>query len=212
MINAKTRLLIARHGNTFAPGDVVRRVGTTDLPLVESGCAQGRKLGAYLKQHHLLPDAIFASQLQRTMQTAEQAQAVMQTSLPIQSLSIFNEIDYGQDENMPEDAVIARVGKDALKEWEACARVPHGWNVDPQQIIRNWQEFSANLLKKYSGKTVLVVTSNGIARFAPSLTGDFDAFAAAHGIKIATGALCVFENTPPASDWSCLHWNVRPEQ
>ena len=32
-MNMTTRLLIARHGNTFGPGDIVKRVGTTDLPL-----------------------------------------------------------------------------------------------------------------------------------------------------------------------------------
>lgn len=210
MINAKTRLLIARHGNTFGPGDIVRRVGTTDLPLVESGLTQGRKLGEYLKHHHFIPDVIFASQLKRAIQTAEQAQSAMQTNKPIQSLSIFNEIDYGPDENLPEDAVVARVGKDALKEWEASAKVPDGWKVDPQEIINNWRKFSADVLQKYPGKTVLVVTSNGIARFSPYLTGDFAAFASKHGIKISTGALCIFENNSADTQWDCLQWNIKP--
>ncbi|HVY53670.1 MAG TPA: histidine phosphatase family protein, partial [Gammaproteobacteria bacterium] len=57
------KLLIARHGNTFSPGDVVTRVGTTDLPLVASGLEQGRQLGIYLKQNNLVPGVIFTSKL-----------------------------------------------------------------------------------------------------------------------------------------------------
>lgn len=205
-----TRLLVARHGNTFGPGDVIRRVGTTDLPLVESGLIQGRLLGAHLKQNNLFPDVVFTSKLKRAIQTAEQAQLMMETSLPIEALSIFNEIDYGPDENQPEDLVIARLGTEALKAWEANAKVPNGWNVDPLEIIKNWHDFSNRLTNDYAGKTILVVTSNGIARFSPYLTGDFVAFAAKYGIKIATGALCVFEKTQSSEHWDCLQWNVKP--
>ena len=40
----KTRLLIARHGNTFQPDETPKRLGLQDIPLVESGLAQGRAL------------------------------------------------------------------------------------------------------------------------------------------------------------------------
>jgi probable phosphoglycerate mutase len=205
-----TRLLIARHGNTFAPGDVVRRVGSTDLPLVDSGLEQGKMLGAYLKQNHLTPDVIFTSKLKRAIQTAEQAQSTMETNLPIETLSIFNEINYGPDENQPEEHIIARIGKDALGAWEAQALVPEGWQVEPADLIKNWVDFATQLRNEFAGKTALVVTSNGIARFAPYLTGDFAAFSAQYSIKIATGAVCVFENKQPAAVWHCVAWNVKP--
>ena len=206
----KTRLLVARHGNTFAPGDVVRRVGTTDLPLVPSGLIQGSLLGMYLKQNNLIPDVIFTSKLKRAIQTAEQAQIAMNTDLPMETLSIFNEIDYGPDENQPEEHVVARIGNEALSAWEAQALVPDGWNVDPKDIIDNWMSFAERLRDTYQGKTCLVVTSNGIARFAPYLTGDFSAFSTQHGIKIATGAVCVFENEAPSTEWDCVTWNIKP--
>lgn len=207
-----TRLLIARHGNTFGPGDVVRRVGITDLPLVDSGLLQGRMLGEYLKQYHLIPDVIFTSKLKRAVQTAEQAQSAMHTNHPIETLSIFNEIDYGVDENQPEEKVIARVGADALAAWESKAQVPTGWKVDPLEIIKNWQDFSVRLMQEHAGKTILVVTSNGIARFAPYLTGDFEAFTAQNSIKISTGALCIFEQVPPLEVWKCMQWNIKPQK
>ncbi len=54
----------------------------------------------------------------------------------------------------------------------------------------------------------MVVTSNGIARFAPYITGNFDSFAQNHAIKISTGAVCVlnFEN----GQWVVKDWNVKP--
>jgi 2,3-bisphosphoglycerate-dependent phosphoglycerate mutase len=204
------KLLIARHGNTFGPGDIVTRVGTTDLPLVESGLIQGRALGIYLKQNHLIPDIIFTSKLKRALQTAQQAENAMQMKLPIKTLSIFNEIDYGVDENQPEEKVIARLGMDALKAWESSAIVPQGWHVDTNQIIENWRAFSRLLHKDFPGKVILVVTSNGIARFAPYLTGDFNAFMTEHSIKISTGALCIFEKSPTNKVWQCLKWNIKP--
>lgn len=205
-----TRLLIARHGNTFGPGDVVTRVGTTDLPLVDSGLKQGQLLGAYLKQNNLIPDIIFTSKLKRAIQTAEQAQNAMQTNIPMESLSIFNEIDYGPDENQPEANVVSRIGTEALQAWEANGTVPNGWNVDPLAIIKNWQDFSIKLAKDYAGQIILVVTSNGIARFAPYLTGDFTTFAEQYGIKVSTGALCVFEKKASSEVWDCRQWNLKP--
>jgi probable phosphoglycerate mutase len=206
-----TRLLIARHGNTFGPGDVVTRVGRTDLPLVESGFEQGRVLGHYLKQDRFVPDVIFTSCLQRTMQTAAQAQEAMGTALVPQALPAFDEVDYGPDENQPETAVIARLGKAALAAWEADGIVPEGWKADSAAIAANWQDFAAGILREHAGKTVLVVTSNGIARFSPHLTGDFAAFRAQHAIKISTGGLCIFESVGLGPLWVCTAWNVKPK-
>lgn len=206
----KTTLLIARHGNTFGPGDVVTRLGKTDLPLVETGRKQGRLLGRHLTQHGLKPDIIFTSALQRTQQTADEAEAEMGTHLPRHVLEIFNEIDYGPDENRPEEQVHARLGEAALKAWDEQGIVPDGWHADSQQIMRAWRDFADDILRTYAGKTVLVVTSNGVARFAPALTNDMEGFKQCHGLKIATGALCVFTNE--GSRWTCKSWNVRPNK
>ena len=115
-----TRLIIARHGNTFTKDQTPTRVGgRTDLPLVES--ERGTNIGKYLKLKNMLPDVVFAAPLKRTMETARLAVAEMGLPLTVQEEDSFREIDYGPDENKTEDVVIARVGEDAIKLWNEKA-------------------------------------------------------------------------------------------
>ncbi|HRQ61108.1 MAG TPA: histidine phosphatase family protein [Alphaproteobacteria bacterium] len=89
-----TTLIIARHGNTFGPGDTVTYVGgRTDLPLVESGVEQAKALGRYLREHRLIPDVVYSSNLQRTQETARIAVKESGITNPVFPLDIFNEID-----------------------------------------------------------------------------------------------------------------------
>lgn len=193
-----TTLLIARHGNTFESGDTPRRVGArTDLPLTEAGREQGRALGRYLKEQGLRPDAVFVSELQRTQQTAKEI-----TDLPCSVRTFLNEIDYGPDENKTEKEVIARLGTQALKDWDEKNVVPEGWLADPAEITKGWRDFTDEILEKYEGKTVLTVTSNGIARFAPPALGiETDA-----KLKLPTGGLGVLNHT---IQWELSAWGWR---
>lgn len=222
-------LVIARHGNTFESGETPRRVGArTDLALTEKGRMQAQAIGAYLKTHQLVPDVTYCSALQRTRETAEIAVKTAGHPQMPYALDIFNEIDYGPDENKTEDEVIARIGEDAIKDWDKNALVPEGWLVDPEEIITNWHGFAEKILQDaaqspmiaahpaaelaqnldHSDETVLVVTSNGVARFAPHLTGDFDGFLENHTIKISTGALCILDYD--GNKWVVREWNLKP--
>ena len=206
-----TRLIIARHGNTFAPGDVPTRVGRrTDLPLVASGEAQARRIGEFLRLNHMVPGVVFAAPLKRSLDTARLAVEALGRNLPVISDDRFNEIDYGPDENQPESVVMARIGEQALLDWDEQAKVPPGWQADPQAIVRDWLDFGDSCQRSFRDQTILVVTSSGIARFAPHLTGDFEGFRARHGIKIATGSLCFLRLD--GSRWIIERWNVRPPQ
>ncbi len=205
-----TRLIIARHGNTFAPGDTPTRVGArTDLPLVAKGVLQGTTLGEALKNKSLKPDHVYCSGLQRTQQTAEAALKAAGWDAKIIPNTIFDEIDYGPDENQTEEAVIARIGTQAIEDWDAKAIPPQGWQVDPNHIIENWRGFADNWLHHHEGQTALIVTSNGIARFAPYLTDDFESFAKRFSIKLSTGAFGVMEHQ--GNGWVVKEWNTKPE-
>ena len=204
-----TNLIIARHGNTFVKGDTPTRVGKhTDLPLVDKGRAQARAIGHYLRDNRLIPDAVYCSNLQRTCETAEIAVKTSGVTNPVFPLDIFDEIDYGPDENKPEADVIARIGTEAVIAWDERAIVPDGWHVDPDEIIKNWHGFAAQACKHNDNETILVVTSNGIARFAPHITDDFEGFRKHHDIKLATGALGIL--THDGTSWTVQDWNIRP--
>ncbi len=203
-----TRLIIARHGNTFTKDQTPTRVGgRTDLPLVES--ERGTNIGKYLKQESMLPDAVFAAPLKRTMETARLAVKEMGLPLAIQEEDSFREIDYGPDENKTEDEVIARVGEEAIKLWNEKAIAPEGWLVDVPGLIKTWESWAEKVAVDYKDKTVMIVSSNGIIRFAPHITGDFESFAKAHDIKVGTGCLCIFEKED-GKPWVCKEWNLKP--
>jgi len=214
-----TRLLIARHGNTFLPTESPRRVGgRTDLPLVETHKAKA--IGLYL-QEQFTPHLVYSSPLKRTLETTEIALATAgMTHLPIISADIFKEIDYGPDENKTEAEVVQRLGQTAIDDWNNAAQVPSGWLVEPQKIKRAWREFCHELIDKFVGQNILVVTSNGVARFAPAIVDNPVSSNTIKDLKIKTGHICLFETTSEPlntetnndlkPDWQCIFWNKKP--
>ncbi len=204
-----TTLIIVRHGNTFSPEDTPTRVGAhTDLPLVKKGEEQARAVGKYLSENRMIPDVVYTSNLQRTIQTAKIAIKESGITNPVYQLNIFNEIDYGEDENKIETDVIARIGSKAIKAWDENAIVPDGWIVNPDEIIQNWKKFAKQICAHDDNETILVVTSNGIARFAPHITNDFETFRSKHSIKLSTGAIGILEHKNNC--WNVKSWNIRP--
>jgi broad specificity phosphatase PhoE len=195
-----TRVFIVRHGNTFDTGDIVTRVGgRTDLPLSVSGRAQAQALGKHFAT------TTFASArsgpLKRTRETATAILATQASPPELLTDLFLREIDYGPDENRPEDNVIARIGLAALDAWERDSIVPPGWRVDPDALIGNWQELFRKLRDQPGDH--LVVTSNGIARFALAAAG-----VKQHDAKLKTGAWGVF--VLEGESVSLAAWNVRP--
>lgn len=211
------RIVIARHGNTFGKGETPTRVGCrTDLPLVEED--RSRAVGKYLVQRGMIPDVVYAAPLKRTLQTADFILKQAGCDIPVEVMEAFVEIDYGLDENKPETEVLLRLGngdleagKKVIDAWNKDATVPQGWIVDPAQIIRTWKQIGETVAAHpQEDYTVLIVSSNGIIRFAPYLTEDFASFAEHHDIKVATGGLCVFEKHESEQHWRCIEWNTVP--
>lgn len=209
-----TTLLIARHGNTFAPGETPTRVGArTDLPLVASGRKQAGALGDYLVQQDLVPDRVYTSSLMRTIEMARIAVKRCGVIREIEARACFDEIDYGPDENLPEADVVKRVGQAAIDAWNDRAVVPPGWRVDPSAIVADWRRFAneiASLDETLDEPVVLVVTSNGVARFAPHITDDYEGFLTRFEPKLATGAMGVLHFSQEDAGWEVVDWNIRP--
>lgn len=200
-----TRLIIARHGNTFEEHEEPRRVGIgTDISLTETGITQARAIGQYLKEHGMLPDAAFSSYLARAYETADIAMIAAGLRLHIQEEGFLNEIDYGPDENQLESTVVKRVGENALRDWDERYVAPPGWLVDTEIISAAWVTFAERIHRDYNGCTVLTVTSNGIARFAKAILKD----APDMSWKLRTGAFGVMSHD--GNEWTLDSWGIRP--
>ncbi|MEL7482300.1 MAG: histidine phosphatase family protein [Pseudomonadota bacterium] len=162
-----TRVYILRHGNTFDPGDTILRVGAlTDLHLSSSGRDQASALAVYFKTTGVSFQAVMCSPLLRARQTLEPIVQMLRYRGGVEITDFLTEIDYGPDEGQPEDDVIARIGAEALNAWEAHSIVPDGWKVDCDGLRSAWREQLSAIAAQYPKGPVLIVTSNGIARFA----------------------------------------------
>lgn len=197
-------LYVVRHGNTFDAGDVVTRVGgRTDLPLSASGQTQAAALAAHFDGTRFA--AALASPLERTRATARAILSRRTDSPALLIRSFLREIDYGPDENQPEEAVIARIGAAALKAWDEDGTPPEGWIVDPAAIRAGWAALLQEIAGLPADANVLVVTSNGTARFLPDVV---DAAPAGLDRKLKTGAWGEVSVTREGA--AITDWNRRP--
>ncbi|WP_300390934.1 histidine phosphatase family protein [Henriciella sp.] len=200
-------LYIVRHGNTFDKGDTVTRVGArTDLPLSSSGKEQANALATHFRETVAFSQAI-AGPLKRTRQTADAILAAQEEPPELEIGNFLREIDYGPDENQPEDAVIARIGQPALDAWERDAVPPPGWRFDPAAIEGQWSSLFTKLDKADDTGPVLIVTSNGIARFA-LLCALGTRQHEAHDLKLKTGAYGILQLED--GEVTLKDWNLRP--
>ncbi len=226
-----TRLIVVRHGNTFNSGDVILRVGSaTDIPLTETGMKQAYAAGELLAEKGFAPEMIFHAPLRRTCQSAVGIAASFPEAV-LQEAEFLTELDYGNDDGKPEDEVVLRLGiaentvavtpdialddlraagKAALKKWDSEAVLPKGWYFladRAAELEKQWQDFAEKVLTEYAGKTVVAVTSNGIARFSKAILPEGSA--PEGSLKLATGAFGVYEYQD--GQWQSTLWNIRPQ-
>jgi probable phosphoglycerate mutase len=195
---------IVRHGNTFEAGQQLRRIGArTDLPLVASGLDQADALGMKFAEEGLTFDRALAAPLQRTRSTIGRILACQPQAPVVESVDWLREIDHGPDEGRAEEEVVARIGEAALAAWDDEARPPADWSVDADARRQGWR----NLLQTRGN--VLVVTSNGAARFAllsdPTL---HQQAADLPSLKLRTGAYGIIARS--GDRLRLLAWDRRP--
>lgn len=200
-----TRLVIVRHGNTFEAGEPPRRIGArTDLPLTAAGVAQAEALARHFAANGVTFNQVLSGELKRTRRTAE---AIVGTQ-PIETAAFLTEIDHGPDEGQPETAVISRLGNDAITLWETQWVAPEGWEVGAQWRLLAWREFVERVAEELPDGTILLVTSNGAARFALAALGLKPGENRA-GVKFRTGSYGVVQ-AGSGADFRLLGWDIRP--
>jgi probable phosphoglycerate mutase len=147
-----TVTLLLRHGQT--PMSVEKRyAGRTDVPLTETGLAQAAAAAKRLAPAGI--DAIVASPLRRTVQTAEAVAAV--TGVPVTTDEGFRETDFGDWDGL----TFAEVRERWPSEMTA-------WLADPQIAPPGGESFAevservsaalARVLADRAGQRVLIVS------------------------------------------------------
>ena len=199
------RILLARHGNTFGPGDKIVWVGAReDLPLVETGEAQARALGDALRDAGLCPGRIVSGPLQRTRRAAEIVAGLTGFDGAIEIDDRLREIDYGSWGGKSNDEIEAEIGAEALALWDKQHTRPDGvdWSPSEAEIRTN----ALAVMSEAAGRPglSLIVTSNGILRYMyAALAGPEDQ------AKVKTGHVCgaAFDGNKGER----LFWNAKPD-
>jgi len=200
-----TRLVIVRHGNTFESGEPPRRIGArTDLPLTAAGLKQAEALAQHFAANGVSFERVLSGELQRTRRTAE----AIAGARPIEAAPFLTEIDHGPDEGQPESAVIDRIGNDAITLWETQWVAPEGWEVGAQWRLLAWREFVERVAAELPNGTILLVTSNGAARFALAALG-LKPGENRTGVKFRTGSYGLLE-VGSGADFRLVGWDMRP--
>jgi len=205
------RLILARHGDTFNPGDRVVFVGArNDLPLTENGRAQACALGELLSRSHLGKLGVLCGPLQRTKVYAEIATQALSPAPKITVDTRLNELDYGKWAGLTNDEVRATFGEGELSAWNNQSLWPKnaGWPESETELAAEALSLISDL-KKSGLNTALLVSSNGRLRyFLKSIPWAFEHYASGENIKVNTGNICVLEFS--ATDEKVLNWNVPP--
>lgn len=146
--------------------------------------AQAAALGRHFAAQGHRFARVLVSPLLRTRQTAEAILDCVAPTIVPETCEWLREIDHGPDEGMSEDAVLARIGQGSLDAWDRRAEAPPGWTVDAESRLAGWRALFA---EPRSGP-VLVVTSNGAARYALLAVPELVAASSRLGsLKLPTG-------------------------
>ena len=203
-------LILARHGNTFGPGDPVVWVGAReDFPLAGKGPEQARMLGEALGRAGLVPDRAICGPLKRTRETLAGALTALGASLRVEIDARLTEIDYGAWGGLGDAEIADRFGAAALADWQARRIRPAGagWGPPEADLVGGLQTLTAALAADVdAGRTVLVVTSNGVLRYWRELFGAQTESAGAD--KVGTGRLCLLDRV--GGLWIERGWNLDP--
>ena len=204
-------LLLARHGNTFAPGQKVVWVGArNDLPLVDSGLLQAQSLAEALKEASIKPAVLYAATLRRTVSYAQIIHDHLQLSNEVILDKRLDEIDYGNWSGLSSDEIKEQFGDVKLNEWNQQGKWPTVFSGSESVVEAEVKSFVQDIIENQAHKQLtLTVTSNGRLKYFLKLIPDvYDQYMEQCKWKVATGNMCLlgFEK----GVWYPICWNENP--
>ncbi|MEW6300878.1 MAG: histidine phosphatase family protein [Thermodesulfobacteriota bacterium] len=159
-MSAGVRVLLVRHGETVWNQEN-RWQGHADVPLSEVGREQARRLARRLRAEGRRVRAIYASDLQRALQTAEILGEALSVP-PIPEVG-WREMDIGTWSGLTTAEVVARYAA----EWErlrAGEDLPRGGGETFAQFQGRIVRCVRHLIDRHAGEQVVVVTHGGAVR------------------------------------------------
>jgi alpha-ribazole phosphatase len=154
-----TRLWLIRHGE---PAEEARHrcYGSLDVGLSETGRAQMAQVAEYLKTDPVA--AIYTSPRSRALESARILAVV--PSCPIEIVADLREIDFGDFEGLPYDAIAARY-PDLYRQWMETptkVRFPNGeiFSEMRDRVLRAFE----TIQRERKGQTVAIVSHGGVNR------------------------------------------------
>jgi alpha-ribazole phosphatase len=154
-----TKVIFIRHGQT--EWNVTGRYqGQSDVQLSEEGCQQAVKLAENFPVDRV--DAIYASDLQRAMVTAETI--AKQFGLPVQAEPAFRELSFGEWEGLTYQQIVDK-WEDAMANFlqhPDILEIPGGESFPAVQkrAVTRLNE----LVKEHDGQTIVVVAHGAVLR------------------------------------------------
>jgi broad specificity phosphatase PhoE len=208
-------LVLARHGNTFEPGQKVVWVGSSnDLALSKRGIEQAGELADACLENGITFDTIMCGPLKRTKEYGRIVQESLKTKRELVIDPRLDEIDYGSWSGLSDEEVIERFGENNFNLWNNFGIWPAAcdWGGTPERMLDEIKDFlSAQAHHLLSGKNVLAVTSNGRLKFFHAIVCASPNNAHFKDTpKVKTGNLCVFAIGPETREYRCESWNLAP--
>jgi broad specificity phosphatase PhoE len=151
-----SRLLLVRHGETNAHA-AGQFCGWLDVPLNREGQAQAQALGERLARAKI--DAVFSSNLLRSVQTANQILAARSASPKLQLLAALRETNFGIGEGLTWTEIRSQFPDEADR-WQADKvnqALPEGESL---RVVADRIKLALPILIE-AGETVLVVAHGG---------------------------------------------------
>ena len=204
------RLIFARHGNTFDPGDKTVWVGReTDLPLVARGLAQAEEAALALIRREIQPAVIFTASLRRTRQFAAIVADRLGSAPPVVDRRL-DELDYGEWAGRSNDEILAAdpAAASEMAGWNLADRWPEQarWGSRQASVMAELTTFIDERVRSGEGD-ILMVSSNGILRFLPRLLLPLSEQRVS--FKMRTGHLGMIERDVGSARLE--HWDVPPD-
>jgi probable phosphoglycerate mutase len=148
-----TKILLIRHGDTDNVDKVL--AGRIDSPLNDEGVAQSLSIAEVLK--HLSIDAIYASPLKRTQQTAQPLANYLHLDVNINNE--LNQVNFGDLQGLSIEELFQDPNWKIFEENPALAKIPGG--EDGFMVRERVSTAMLKLINQYRHDAVIAIFSHG---------------------------------------------------